>query len=422
MNLPAPAHAILHALLDRHEQPGRQNVVRVRLSQREHPAYFSADDVTPRQATNIALRHLADAGALRLHWQRWEENNWLEAVDLVAEQAHMLYTLLGRSPRDEQDHALLQLLDAQEPCSDWHASFLAWTHAQLAAQRSVAPLDRNDPALNGDLLQALTAIAMLPDPVLERTLSVRLFGDSKRLETLRGAIVRVLRRHDPDAALFGDDDWALLQAHQLARAPEYVPIAGPLVLRVQTPNAQQAITEIDLTFFHPSVALSSAMLTHAEVGACSARALMTVENATSFHEMLTVRPPDVLVIYTGGFASPTLIRLLRAVRAARPDLPLLHWGDLDAGGLRILAHLREHAGTVAPLAMNVAIFDAFRAYAQPLTPTDRTALAALRAHPALTDCQSLIDALLTAGKKLEQEAVDSRSVLQHMRSVCAIEP
>ena len=433
--------AILGTLLDRYEQPGRQNIVRVRLSSRDHPGYFSAEDSAPRRETNDVLRRLAQAGTLRLHWRKWEEGNWLEAVDLVGEQAASLYILLGRNSRGEQDQALRQLLDDEEPRSGWHSDFLTWTRAQLEAHRGVAPLDRDDPHRNADLLRALAALADLRAPTLERTLSVRLFGDTKRLEALHGAIVRVLRRHDPEAATFGDDEWALLQAHNLDRAPEYVPIAGPLALRVRTEDERPTTndqrhpmagtcqssaaeqpssfagapsTVIDLKLFQPSVALSAAMLQAAEVAACDAARLITVENATSFNELLMSRPPEVLIIYIGGFASPTVIQLLRAVRAVQPHVPLLHWGDLDAGGLRILAHLREHVGNVASLAMGSAIFDAYRAFAQPLTSTDHTTLTVLREHAALADCVSLIDTMLAAGKKLEQEAVDIVAVLRQI--------
>ena len=402
---------ILHALLDRHEQPARRNVVRVRLSEADHPAYFAADDSAPRHATNAALRRLADDGALRLRWRKWEEGNWLDAVDLVADQAAALYSLLGRSPRDAQDQALCRLLDGETPHPGWHASFLAWARGQLDAHASVAPLDRDDPQLNRDLLRALAALADLPSPTLERTLSARLFGDSKRLEALRGAIMRVLRRHDPAAATFGDDDWAVLRAHNLDRAPEYVPVAGPLVLRGAVALDGPAIA---IGLFQPSVALSAAMLRDAAVASCDARCLVTVENATSFNELLLARPPDVLVIYTGGFASPTVIRLLRAIRSARPAIPALHWGDLDAGGLRILAHLREQAGPFAPLLMDAPTLAAYGAFAQPLTPGDRAALAELRSRAALADCTPLIDALLALDTKLEQEAVDIGALISQI--------
>jgi hypothetical protein len=79
---------------------------------------------------------------------------------------------------------------------------------------------------------------------------------------------------------------------------------------------------------------------------------------------------------------------------ARPSIPMLHWGDLDADGLRILAHLREQVGAAVALAMNPAIFDIYHDLAQPLTPADCMALTALREHPVLADCVPLIDTCL----------------------------
>jgi hypothetical protein len=169
---------------------------------------------------------------------------------------------------------------------------------------------------------------------------------------------------------------------------------------------------VDLTAFVPSVALSAAMLRQARVLRCEAQALITVENTTSFSELVARRTADLLVIYTGGFASPTVIRLLRAVRELKPALPLFHWGDLDAGGLRILAHLRGHLGDIVPLGMDPAAFHAHRGQAQPLTTTDRAALTKLAMHPRLTDCAQLIATLLETDQKLEQEAVSVEDLLE----------
>jgi hypothetical protein len=397
-HLPDLARTILHTLLDRAEQPERQTVVRVRLNEQTHAAYFSPTNAAPRQATNAALQQLAHQSVLRLHWQKWEQGNWLHAVDLVPEQTDALYALLRRTPRPRQEATLHTLLQAQTPQADWHAAFLRWAEQQLVQHRSVAPLALDDPQWNADLLAALAAVARLQSPTSERTLSVRLFAHSKRLAELRGALVAVLRRASPQAAQFGDDERALLAAHMLQRIPEYVPVAGPLVLRAGD-------TLLDLCGLAQGLALPPDVLQAGEVHTCTARAVVTVENATSFHELLALRPPDVLALYIGGFASPPTLALLHAVRAAAPAAVLYHWGDLDPGGLRILAHLRSSLGDVWPLAMDRATFEQHRQHAQPLSQQDRKTLQSLRQHPCLADCVPLIDHLLAAGSKLEQEAV-----------------
>jgi hypothetical protein len=243
--------------------------------------------------------------------------------------------------------------------------------------------------------------------VLERALSVQIFNNSKRLEALRGKIITVLRRFDGAKAAFIDDDDAVLRIHWLERAPEYVPVSGPLVL-------QSEAVEVDLSAFTPSVALSALMLRQAHVVRVQARHVVTIENATSFSEATAVRPADALLIYTGGFASPTVIQLLQAMHAAQPSLQFWHWGDIDVGGLRIFAHLRGQVEVIRPLAMEADIFERHRAYAQPLSQRERDSLLVLASSSLLHDCFALMDAMLAAGQKLEQEAIRPTEILRSL--------
>lgn len=401
--LPDLARAILQTLLDRHEQPERQTVVRVRLSKQQHPAYFSSHDAAARQASNSTLQELAAQGMLRLHWQKWEQGNWLEAVDLLPEQAEALYALLQRTPRPRQEAALHALLQAQSPQRDWHAAFLAWAEQQLARHRSVAPLVLDDAQWNADVLTALAAIAGLQSLTSERSLSVRLFANSKRLADLRGAVIAVLRRFSLQAAQFGDDDRALLEAHLLQRIPEYVPIAGPLVLRYAAAGGEATL--LDLRGLAQGLALPGSVLQACQVQRSMAQAVVTVENATSYHELLAVRPPAVLAFSIGGFASPATLALLHTICAAPPEPVLYHWGDIDPDGLRILAHLRGSLGAVRPLAMDCATLQQHQQHAQPLSKRDRSILLSLRQQPRLADCLPLITCMLDTGSKLEQEAI-----------------
>lgn len=80
-------------------------------------------------------------------------------------------------------------------------------------------------------------------------------------------------------------------------------------------------------------------------------------------------------------------------------------------GLRILAHLRRHLIVVKPLAMDSRTFERHRLHAQPLTERERNSLLSLRTlAEGLADCGPLMDTLLSAGQKLEQEAVSPQFV------------
>ena len=147
-------------------------------------------------------------------------------------------------------------------------------HQQLDNQRSVAPFRLDEPHFNADLFKALGGLAQLQAPLLERTFSVQLFGDSKRFEDLRPAVLAVLRRHSPFAAEYSGDDDSLLRAQQVQRVPEYVLLKGPLTLEVVG-------TQLALGPYVDGLSLPATMLRTAQVIDCSARAVITVENTTS---------------------------------------------------------------------------------------------------------------------------------------------
>jgi hypothetical protein len=390
--------SILHALLDQAEQPQRQHIARVRLEEKQYPDYWDRMNFQPRDTINQAFQTLAKQGIVDLRWRKQQENNWLASVDLVTEHIEAVYALLKRTPINQQEQALRDLIAQQSPIPGWHANFLNWADHQCTNHLSVTPLDLARPQHNARLLQALSAIATLEEPVLERILSIRLYGNSKELEPLRPALLSVLRRYAPDTKLYGDDEKALLRAYNVETVPEHIVLAGPLTLLTDRGS-------LDLSHFFPSVAPSAVAFRSASGIVCTASTIITIENATSFTELSTMRPETVLLVFTGGFASPTILRILKTIRLAHPKITFFHWGDLDVGGLRILAHLRLHLGNIAPLAMDRETFEAHKQYGQALSTKEQNALVSLQAHPNLQDMLPLIDGLLAARQKLEQEAI-----------------
>lgn len=78
---------------------------------------------------------------------------------------------------------------------------------------------------------------------------------------------------------------------------------------------------------------------------------LTVENQVSY---LRHRPDDTAMMFLSGFANSAQIRLMKRVRADNPNLKFLHFGDIDAGGLRILEHLRKETGiAIEPYHMGI---------------------------------------------------------------------
>ena len=66
--------------------------------------------------------------------------------------------------------------------------------------------------------------------------------------------------------------------------------------------------------------------------------VLSVENLTTFHELANNRAGKVagLIVYTGGFPSPSGIKAYQFVTSeVPPSTPIYHWGDTDLSGFRI---------------------------------------------------------------------------------------
>lgn len=407
---------MLATLLERAEQPARQRAVRVRLTPQTHGWYYDRYDLGLRTRVHSELKWLVEQKWLTISWQKYQVDHELATIEFCAHMNGSLetfYQFCGRPSRSAQEEALHDLLKKYQKNisttrESWFAAFVQYLLEQLAAHRSLAPLDPDDPSGNRDLLLALNALAALSAPTLERTLSVQLFNDSKRLEALRPQLLTVLRRFSPYAATAGTDEWELLRAHHMQRPQVLTMLAGPLVLRQVR---GQAGTLLDLTAWTSGLGLPDELLRTVEIVACPARALLTIENLTSYHELLLRRPSDLLVVYSGGFSHPTLLTFLQKLQTACPTLPLYHWGDIDLGGLRILLHLRQHLETVHALAMHACTFAEAQAYTRPLSENECAQLRLLSQEPLLADCGELVEAMLNRNQKLEQEALNVATVL-----------
>lgn len=71
-------------------------------------------------------------------------------------------------------------------------------------------------------------------------------------------------------------------------------------------------------------------------------AVLTIENYASFNRQTREIEDGSLVVYTGGFPAAGVIELLSKILITVPvGVPFLHWGDVDAGGVRIFRYLEE---------------------------------------------------------------------------------
>ena len=419
--VPSPdVSTILNALLDTYERRDRppsptlppsetsptgegrtRHAIRCDVHSMTLPGYHSQVDPNARLIANEQLAALENMGYVRLVWLRGEEGHLLESVSLApdAKRADELFAWVNRVPVAALRARLRDLLLAERfRFNDWKLRAVEWTLAQLKEGKSPAPFSLADEDTSRGLLTTLAALDTVREETPYRVFSVRVFNDSKRFELLKGALVALARRHQPEWADLADDE--TLRELGLVANPGHLYLYGAWRL------VDEAGQVLSLGEFHPSAGLPAAQAAKAQRVEVSATQVVCVENQTTFYELIRHEGDGLAAICLWGNPSPACRHLLRCLAQSAPaSVPLLVWADLDYGGLNILAQLRRISPRFMPYRMDIPTLDAHALWGKPLTRADEKNLARLAHHPLLTDVQPLIAHMLEREIKLEQEAI-----------------
>jgi hypothetical protein len=165
-----------------------------------------------------------------------------------------------------------------------------------------------------------------------RTFSFRAVNDTKAFDRHASRLAAVLGIQIGQPGAAADVVWAHIG---LERYSHPVHLKGPIVVEGASGRLVDGMAE-------PFASVHPEMLPHLSVVETPA-AILTIENYASFNRQVREIDDGSLVVYTGGFPSAGVIDLLSKVLRVMPaNVPFLHWGDVDAGGLRIFRYLEEN--------------------------------------------------------------------------------
>lgn len=389
------AETLLNLLLDRYEAP------RARVRDITQPINYTAIGGPAAQDDfHRVLQDAARAGGVALEQaQLGRFTGEFARVRLVDPES--LYKFLVRAPAAataEQAHRAIQtaipeiLADPyfrqieQEAVDAWRSnrSFLGLPSAQVDGLITTLRLTHGIVHLSGHDID-------------HRTFSRRVVKDSKALERAEGRIAQLLKRRDPSLA--GEDAREVLEASGIVRRAHLLQVKGPLRL---SSRALRIDGTGDVFIGLPWSAVQEATLAHA------VDYVITVENQTSFWRYSTEITGNYLALLTDGFPArdvlSSMTHLVRAARRMAADTPLYHWGDIDAGGLRVAAHVEDAFD--APVRLHQMEHSLAASLGTPLQ--SRKGLDRLAARSG--DIGELARWLATAeARMLEQEELDPRS-------------
>lgn len=329
-----PAEALLHLLLDRFEEP------RERVRDISQPIdYTQIGAPASQDEFHRILRDAERVGAIALEQDRLGRfTGEFARVRLI--QPDALYSFLHRSPAGSKADAARQTLATAIPEILNDPFFRAIEDDAVAAWRSnksFLGFSVNDAASFISVLRLTHGIIHLTSRDIDhRTFSRRAVKHSKALERWEGRVTQLLKRWNESLA--GDEPREVLEASGIVRRAHLLQVKGPL--RVST-DAFRIEGTGEIFIGLPWTAVQRATLSR------RVDYVITIENATSFWRYCTEISGNYLALLSDGFpARDVLSSMMHLVRLAQAGgaVPVFHWGDIDAGGVRIAAHLEDAFG------------------------------------------------------------------------------
>ncbi|MFB9067702.1 Wadjet anti-phage system protein JetD domain-containing protein [Pseudofulvimonas gallinarii] len=328
----SPALRFLGRLLARVDSAAVRDgsiVVSVPMSTASAPEYHAARTWTEREEFHAVIALAERAGAVTVRSERHRDDPGLVRVTVADTQA--LAAFLGRKTlRQQVEAARTTLAGAARRFPVIEAVLSRWAKGKtVRGRRSEAAVDLADAArvVDAGLREGG------PERLLRRE-SIRLFGDSKRVEALTPWLEVLLTG---ELAATGLDDAQIWSALGLRKQPQPLLLAGGARL--------QLVDGLHVDLVRPYLGIAPESLCAIDT---AARYLISVENLASFHDLARgAEERSVVIAYTGGMPSPVWREAYRRLLEGLPDdARVLHWGDIDEGGFRIAAVLAQTATTV----------------------------------------------------------------------------
>ena len=246
-----------------------------------------------------------------------------------------------------------------------------------------------------------------------RALSILLYSDSKRLESLLNICAPVFARAQknlPSLCFSTEGNFDLLPRREF---PETL-ISGKIAIHFknsQTPmvNAGAYIMGIPL---ESAEEIESIQL----ISNKKEKTVLTIENKETFYALARAQKHNAqgnlcydCFLYTGGYPNRAVAALVKTLSAS--DFSFFHAGDLDPDGILILQSIGELAEKpVKPLCMDAATFDQYSAWGRSLTKPMLRQIEKIREETrAVPDLSGLLKRVEETGLGVEQEIIDYRA-------------
>lgn len=319
-----------------------------------------------------------------------EKSGKIHSVSLEENAIEQVYEYINRKSKADINKQLTELWDKYKDLQEESFSplleYIKEQQSRISTNKAVQFFYESFVDYE-DLLNAVKAVLSNQNEIFIRELSVKLFNNSKRLETIENTIRSLLYKYGEY-----DDKETVLEEHNIIKTPTYVMVKGKGILHCGE--------TIDLSKIKGDIGLSTQTLKTLLSVELKGANVITIENLTTFHKY---HSDNELVIYLGGFHNSIKRDFIKLVAECNSNAVFKHFGDIDAGGFYILEHLKRKTKiNFIPYNMDIKTLEDNKEHWIKLTENDKNKLSFI----AENECYSeIIDFMIKNECKLEQEAI-----------------
>jgi len=381
-------------------------------------------DVTAKNDFLDAVEELVSAKILSARWKRFREGDELAALYL--EDARAMFSALEMQSPEEKARGMLSLVAGPGWAGGSSpvrlAELAAYLGPRLEAGHPV-PVSSVDELSDLGRLFSLAREEAAALPI--RALSIRLYGDSKRLERLLPVADRLSRAV-----------WGAPISEELGLGRSYPEVSFAVLGSIRFSGSESSwrcngqILTLPLASVRliKEVAPERGEMATADPPLNRSAAVLSVENKETFHVLASRLPgscarrsstaPEArseateaslpvgiaAILYTAGHPNGAVTAMLRHFAAA--GARFYHYGDLDPDGILILQEIQAAvAAPVVPYLMTVSVYRRFARHGYPLDQTQRARLAQLDPNTQ-AELRELAREIGKTGVGVEQEIID----------------
>lgn len=259
-----------------------------------------------------------------------------------------------------------------------------------------------------NLLRLLEFVLSNRQMILERELSIAVFGDTKIYEKeYRNKLLYILKTYgnyndliseieeekDNEKEEREEIEHIILEELNIYSNPKYVYFKGCAEITFEDGNSYKLSSDIP-------IALPMDKLNTIKSFVIGDSAIMTVENLASYNR---IYEKDYFVIYLAGYHNIAKQSLIKLIASQNDVKEWYHFGDIDPDGFLILENLKKKTGiNFKPVYMSINELKKYEKYTKKLEVNDTTKAQGLINKGLYVD---IMEYMLKNNVKLEQEIV-----------------